>query len=243
MTSDRLEFPPGFLWGTATSAHQVEGENTNNDWWAFEQQPGAIWRGHRSGAACGWWRDAERDFDLMATLGQNTHRLSVEWSRIEPEEGVFDPAALARYGEMLAGLRRRGIEPMVTLHHFTTPLWMARQGGWLNPLILPRFERFVRHTVAALSDQVQLWCTINEPEVYAAEAYLEGIHAPGHRSPVEMLRVLRHMLLAHAAAYRAIHEVQPDAQAGLVHNQRLFDPARPEIAARPAVGGPVRLRL
>lgn len=227
MSQDALTFPAGFLWGTATSAHQVEGNNRNNDWWAFEQQSGTIWHGDRSGAACGWWQDAEADFDLMAAMSQNTHRLSVEWSRIEPEEGFFDPAAIARYRQMLEGLRQRGLEPMVTLHHFTTPLWMARQGGWADPVVITRFRRFVRHTVAALGDQVTLWCTINEPAIYAAEAYLVGIHAPGHKSPRQAFTVLKHMLVAHAAAYYAIHDVQPEAQVGLVKNVRLFDPTGP----------------
>ena len=97
-----LSFPKGFLWGTATAAHQVEGNNTKNDWWSFEQRPGAIWHDDRSGLACDWWRNAERDFDLMAEMGHNTHRLSVEWSRIEPEEDVFDAQAIARYRQMLA---------------------------------------------------------------------------------------------------------------------------------------------
>ncbi len=82
----------------------MEGNNVNNDWWAFETRPGAIWHGDRSGLACDWWRSAEADFDRMAGMGHNTHRLSVEWSRIEPEEGAFDPAAIARYREMLTGL-------------------------------------------------------------------------------------------------------------------------------------------
>ena len=231
MIRDRLDFPPGFLWGTATSAHQVEGGNSNNDWWAFEQQPGAIWHGDRSGQACGWWQDAEADFDLMAALGQNTHRLSVEWSRIEPREGLFDPAALARYREMLAGLRQRGIEPMVTLHHFTTPLWLARQGGWAKAIAIEHFRRFVQHTVASLSDLVRLWCTINEPEIYAAEGYWEGVHAPGRKAPLQAFAVLRNMLLAHAAAYQAIHAVQPNAQVGLVKDVRLFDAANPRSPA------------
>lgn len=125
MSQDRISFPAGFLWGTATAAHQVEGNNDNNDWWAFEQVPGAIWHGDRSGLACDWWRDAEADFDRMVQLNHNTHRLSIEWSRVEPNEGQWDDRAIARYREMLAGLRERGIEPMVTLHHFSTPLPIA----------------------------------------------------------------------------------------------------------------------
>lgn len=97
----------------------------------------------------------------MTALNTNAHRLSIEWSRIEPEEGGFDQAAISRYREMLLSLRRRGIEPMVTLHHFTTPLWAAHQGGWTNPAIVQRFRHFVEYIVAALRDLVQFWCTID----------------------------------------------------------------------------------
>jgi beta-glucosidase len=223
----RLSFPQGFLWGTATSAHQVEGNNTNNDWWAFEEQPDAIWHGDRSGLACDWWRNAEGDFDLMAEMGHNTHRLSVEWSRIEPQKGTYDPAAVARYRQMLVGLRKRGIEPMVALFHFTTPLWLAQEGGWRNPGVVAHFRRFVRHTVDQLGDLVTLWCTINEPAIYATLGYLFGEHAPGLRSWRLCLRVLGHLLQAHAAAYNVIHELDGSAQVGLAKATQIFDALEP----------------
>lgn len=224
MTEPGLSFPEGFLWGTASAAHQVEGNNTNNDWSVHEQLPGAIWHGDRSGLACDWWRNAEQDFDLMAQMGHNTHRLSVEWSRIEPEEGVFDPSAVRRYREMLEGLHRRGIEPMATLFHFATPLWLARQGGWSNPAVVQYFRRFVRHTVDQLGDLVSLWCTINEPNIYAALGYALGEHAPGVKSLPLYFRVLTNLLHAHAAAYRQIHALSKDAQVGLVKNVQIFQP-------------------
>ena len=227
MTHQRLQFPEGFLWGTATSAHQVEGNNSNNDWWAFEQRPGAIWHDQRSRLACDWWRNAERDFDLMAEMGHNTHRLSIEWSRIEPEEGAFDPAAITRYREMLDGLRQRGIEPMVTLFHFSSPLWLARQGGWRNPASVGHFRRFVRYVVEQLGDLATMWCTINEPNIYAAVGYLFGEHAPGEKSLPLYFRVLKHQLQAHAAAYRVIHALDGQAQVGLVKNVQIFDALEP----------------
>lgn len=227
MDKQLLNFPPRFLWGTASAAHQVEGGNTNNDWWTFEQQPGAIWHNDRSGLACDWWRNAERDFDLMAEMGHNTHRLSVEWSRIEPEEGFFDRTAIARYRQMLAGLQQRGIEPMVTLHHFSSPIWLARQGGWSNPGVVRLFRRFVHYTVEHLGDLVTLWCTINEPNVYAALGYLLGEHAPGKRSLLLYFRVLKHLLQAHAAAYRIIHTLDGSALVGLVKNMQIFEPLDP----------------
>jgi beta-glucosidase len=227
MTDYSLTFPDRFLWGTASAAHQVEGNNANNDWARFEQQPGAIWHGDRSGLACDWWRNAEQDFDLMAEMGHTTHRLSVEWSRIEPEERTFDPSAIHRYREMLQGLRKRGIEPMVTLFHFSTPLWLARQGGWTNPAVVGYFRRFVRHTAEQMGDLVNLWCTINEPNIYAALGYGLGTHAPGKKSLALYFRVLAHLLEAHAAAYRAIHALHGSAQVGLVKNVQIFEPLDP----------------
>jgi beta-glucosidase len=231
MTNQARIFPAHFFWGTATAAHQVEGNNTNNDWWAFEQQPGAIWHGDRSELACDWWRNAERDLDLMAEMKHNSHRLSVEWSRIEPEKGVWDAAAIARYREILNALRRRGIEPMVTLFHFSSPLWLARQGGWRNPAAVGYFRRFVRYVVEQLGDLVTLWCTINEPNVYAALGYLCGEHAPGEKSVALYFRVLRHLLQAHAAAYRVIHAMDGSAQVGLVKNVQIFEPSSPDSGA------------
>ncbi len=221
-------FPKGFLWGTATSSHQVEGDNRNNQWALWEQQPGRIWQGQTAGRACDWWRNAEQDFDLMVRLHQNAHRLSIEWSRVEPEAGQFNPQALARYREMILGLRERGIEPMVTLHHFTEPLWFWRQGSWLHPQALSRFRRYVEQVVATLGDLVRLWCTINEPVVYAALGYLVGRFPPGEHNPWRGFRVLRQLVLAHATAYHTIHERIPEAQVGLAKSLFIFAPWRPQ---------------
>jgi len=217
-------FPAGFLWGTATSAHQVEGGNTNQ-WSEWERQLGHIWRGQRSGDACNWWRDAEADFDRAAALGQNAHRLSIEWSRIEPSEGTFDQHALERYRQMLRGLRQRGIEPMVTLHHFTDPLWLANDGGWLDARTPARFARFAEHAVRALGDLCSLWCTINEPVICATQGYLNGEFPPGMRDIGATLQVVRNMLLGHAAAATAIRNISPLHRVGLVHHVRPLDPA------------------
>jgi len=222
-----FHFPADFQWGVATAAHQVEGNNQTNDWWTWEQQQGRIKEGHTSGLACDWWENAEADFDRAADLGLSTLRLSVEWARVEPRPGAFDEHAIARYVEMLQGLRERGIEPMVTLHHFSSPRWLADQGGWENPETVSLFARYVRKVVQPLSTTCDLWCTINEPNVYAVEGYLDGIFPPGKSDLKSALRVLRNMLRAHAAAYRAIHDIQKNARVGLAHNMRIFDPANP----------------
>lgn len=220
-----FHFPADFAWGVAVSAHQVEGNCTNNDWWAWEQEVGRIEHSQRSGAACDWWQNAERDFDLAADMGVRALRLSVEWSRIESRLGTFDDAALRRYAQMLRGLRARRIEPMVTLHHVTNPAWLAEQGGWENPETVKLFARYVRRTVETLANQCDLWCTIQEPNVYGYLSYVAGLHPPGRTDLKAARRVIRHMLLAHAAAYREIHTVQRDARVGLAHHMRPMDPA------------------
>lgn len=220
-------FPRGFLWGTATSAHQVEGDNHANDWWAWEQQPGRILRGDRSESACGWWHGGWKD-DLAraAQDGQNTHRLSIEWSRVEPENDRWDQPALDFYRDLLHGVLERGLIPMVTLHHFTNPAWVAEQGGWENPQIVGWFERYTRRVAAALEGLVGLWVTLNEPNVYATLAYLRGLFPPGIRSLARAGIVLEHMVAAHAAGYRALHESDPDCQVGIAHHYRGFEPWR-----------------
>ncbi len=228
--SEPLRFPEGFLWGSATAAHQVEGGNENNQWWAWEQQPGRIWHDDRSGMACDWWRNAERDLATAADLGQNAHRLSLEWSRIEPHDGEFDPAAIERYRRILSFMRERGIRPLVTLHHFTHPLWFDARGGWFHPDAVRRFDHYVAYTVGALSDLCDMWCTINEPTVYAMQGYLLGEWPPGARNPLQAFRVMATLLQAHAAAAATIHRIDPALRVGLAHHLRIMDPVNPRSA-------------
>jgi beta-glucosidase len=225
-------FPAGFLWGTASSAHQHEGQNVLNQWWAWEQQPGRIWHGDKSGDACGWWRDIEPDLDRAVALGLNAHRLSVEWSRIEPRPGEWDEDAMARYREMLMSLRRRGLEPMITLHHFTNPLWIEAEGGWLNPRTPELFGRFTEYVLRHMGDLCTLWCTINEPTIYAGMGYLEGLWPPGVSNFFAGRRVLTAMLQGHAVAARAIHNAGPQHRVGIVHNLHIMHPGSNKLLDR-----------
>lgn len=227
MSNSTRAFPADFRWGTATSSHQVEGNLTNNDWHAAEELGGYIYENQRAGLACDWWNRAEEDFDRMAELDQNAHRLSIEWSRVEPSQGVWDEDALLRYREMLQGLRQRGIEPMVTLHHFTNPLWLAEQGGWENEQVVAWFERYARKVVSALGDLTDIWCTINEPAVMIGQAYGLGSFPPGKKDFNAALRVGINVVRAHAAAYHAIHELLPAAQVGLAKHMMVWTPWRP----------------
>ena len=135
------DFPDGFLWGTATAAHQVEGNNWNNDWWAWEHTPGSPCQ-EPSADACDHYHRYPDDIRLLAELGFTAYRFSLEWSRIEPEDGEFSRAALDHYRRMCAACLEHGLEPVVTYHHFTTPRWLAARGGWTQPETAERFGRF-----------------------------------------------------------------------------------------------------
>jgi beta-glucosidase len=227
MVQATFHFPRGFLWGTATAAHQVEGNNKNNNWWAWEQQDGHILHQHKSGLADDWWGGRWReDFDRAAESGQNAHRLSVEWSRIQPTPDHWDEDALDHYREMVRGLVERNMTPLITLHHFTDPLWISRQGGWENEDIPGKFAAYARKVVEALREYASLWVTINEPNVLATSAYLLGDFPPGKQDLGALFRVLPNLVKAHAAAYQAIHNVQPTARVGIAANYRGFIPYR-----------------
>jgi len=176
-TSD-LQFPTGFVWGTATSAHQIEGGNVNNDWWTWEHNPssGCV---ESSGDACDSFHRWNEDVALVADLGLGAYRFSLEWSRIEPAEGEFSMAALEHYRRMCAACRERGVEPVVTFHHFTTPRWLTERGGWEAPDAPERFARYVSRATAHLGDLIARACTINEPNVVAVLGYTVGLYPPG----------------------------------------------------------------
>jgi beta-glucosidase len=221
-------FPHGFLWGTATSSHQVEGNNANNDWWIWEHETNRIAQGHQSGQACDWWGGRwSEDFDRAMKGGQNAHRLSIEWSRVEPTPAIWDDSALDYYRQIIKGALDRGLMPMVSLHHFTIPQWVSDRGGWYDPQIVHYFERYTRKVVMALQDLVGLWVTINEPNVYYVAGYLEGVWPPGKKNIRLIPQVIKHLVMAHAAAYHAIHEIQPGGLVGLAHNYRGFRAANP----------------
>jgi beta-glucosidase len=221
-----FQFPSGFLWGTATAAHQVEGNNTNNNWWQWEQIPGKIINNDKSGLACDWWGGRWReDFDRAAETHQNAHRFSIEWSRIQPSPNRWDENAIDFYREMLKGLHQRNMVPMITLHHFSDPLWLVEQGGWENDKSVAMFIKYTRRVVDALKEYCNLWITFNEPNVYLFGGYLHGGFPPGVRNLGKAFRTGVNILRAHAASYHTIHKLQSDALVGLAHNYRSIHPA------------------
>jgi beta-glucosidase len=227
MAQATFHFPRGFLWGTATAAYQVEGNNPNSNWWAWEQQPGKIANGYKSGLACDWWNGRWRDdFQRAAEGAQNAHRMSIEWSRIQPTPDRWDDAALNRYVEMVRGLSELNITPLITLHHYSDPQWFVENGGWENDSAAEYFEKYVRRVVQALKDYVSLWCTFNEPNGYATLGFIQGIFPPGKKDFNLGFKVMVNMVRAHAAAYHAIHQIQPQAWVGMAHYYRSLVPSK-----------------
>lgn len=161
-----IDFPKGFLWGTATAGHQVEGNNTNCESWVLEHLPDTIYA-QPSGDACDHYHRYPSDIALLAELGFNAYRFSLEWSRIEPEEGEFSFAALEHYRRMLIACREHGLTPVVTYHHFTTPRWVIREGGWVDDRTPERFARYCERVTAHLGDLIGVACTLNEPNISA----------------------------------------------------------------------------
>lgn len=199
-----VTFPDGFLWGVAAASHQIEGGNSNNDWWEFEHRPDTPCV-EVSGDCCDSFHRYDQDVTLVRELGFAAYRFSIEWSRIEPEEGEFSVAALDHYRRMLAECHAQGVKPVVTFHHFTNPRWMAEQGGWANPVVVDRFTRYCERTVAHLGDLISIGCTINEPNIVSLMGYLVGIFPPGKRGDLEGMGACNeHMKAAHRKSYDVI---------------------------------------
>lgn len=201
-----LKFPPNFLWGSSTSSHQVEGNNINNDWWAWEQE--GLADDHQvSGVAADHYNRYDRDFSLAKELQQNAHRLSIEWSRVEPEDNEWDMKEVEHYRKVLLSARDKGLKTMVTLHHFTNPMWFVNSGGWLQKDAPEIFQSYVLMMIKHLGDLVDFWITINEPLVYASQGFMAGVWPPQMKSPFKTNRVVRNMAKAHILAYRSIHNL------------------------------------
>jgi beta-glucosidase len=198
-----LSFPDGFLWGAATAAHQVEGGNWNNDWWAWEHAPETKCVEPSADACDHFWRYPD-DIELLRDLGFGAYRFSLEWSRIEPEDGEFSIAALDHYARMIESCRDHALVPVVTYHHFTSPRWLAARGGWLAPEVVDRFARFCERATAHFGNEVGIGCTINEPNVVSFMGFIAGEFAPGHNDLGEYATVNEHMVAAHRKAYDAI---------------------------------------
>ena len=242
-TQKNLKFPDGFLWGSGTSAHQVEGHN-HNDWTEWEKENAKRLAQHSkkyweksqhlfpemglesnyiSGCACDHYNRYEEDFDIAKSLGQNAYRFSIEWSRIEPEEGVFNEQAIEHYRQVIWALKKRGIEPFVTLWHWTLPYWIAKMGGWEKRKTIDYFLRYTEKIIEELGDDVKFWITLNEPEIFSGNCYLKGIRPPQKKNILSYLRVIKNLIKAHKSSYKIIKKINPNSRIGIAKNNIYFE--------------------
>jgi beta-glucosidase len=192
--------PEGFIWGTATAAHQIEGGNTNTDWWRFEHAEGSG-TAESSGDACDSFNRWREDLQLVKDMGLDAYRFSIEWARIEPADGEFSTVALDHYRQIMETAHAMGLKNVVTFHHFTTPLWLADMGGWTNPVIVEKFARYCDVAVKHLGEFIDVACTINEPNMVAWIGYDLGAFPPGHKGDLDSFRAAtKNFAAAHRAA-------------------------------------------
>lgn len=246
----KLEFPKNFYWGAATASHQVEG-NTENDWsewektnaerlarasqhtfrhnphWKKFEREATDPKNYLSGRACEHYTRYAQDFDILQTLHLNAYRFSIEWSRVEPKEGVFDEQAIAHYQSLIADLRKRNIEPFITLWHWTLPLWLAERGGTISDDFPRYFERYATKISETLGSEVTFWITLNEPDVVSAHAYLKGAWPPQKKNIFSYYTALKNLIAAHKRTYHTIKKQFPTAQIGIAKHQIAFEMARP----------------
>jgi beta-glucosidase len=214
----KLEFPKGFLWGSATASYQVEGGIENNDW-AEAARKGKV---PLCGEACDHYNLYEKDLDIAKSLSQNCHKISIEWSRIEPEEGKFDAKEVEHYRNVLNAMERRGFMRFVGIWHFTLPDWFVKKGGFLHPDAPATFARYASFITHELGDKISFLITINEPMVYASNGFFRGNWPPFEKNLITFFRITNALIHAHRAAFKAIKSEFPTLPVGIAKNNIYF---------------------
>lgn len=227
-----MRFPEDFLWGTATASYQVEGAVNEGGrgpsiWDTFSHTPGKVYRGDTGDIACDHYHRLEEDLDLMADLGLKAYRFSVAWPRVQPDgSGPPNQEGLDFYRRLVDGLRRRSIEPMLTLYHWDLPQALEDRGGWTSRGTSERFAEYAGIVYEALADAVPFWITLNEPWVASWMGHAYGVHAPGRTGPSEALAATHHLLLGHGLALERMRSAGGDNQIGVTLNLHPALPAR-----------------
>ncbi len=213
-------FPKDFLWGVAYSSHQVEGNNKNNDWWEWEQQGKTK---EKSGWACDSWNRYPIDHQLVEDLGCGGFRLSLEWSRIEPEKGKFSDEAIEHYRNVLKDLKARGIKRVVTLWHWTLPLWFSHEYGWHKKESVECFAKYCKKVISELGEEIDIFITMNEPTIFLNKGYLVGVFPPGKRCPFSFWRARKNMIKAHKTCYELIKKSHSKLPVGITQYCNSFE--------------------
>jgi len=226
------KFPEGFLWGSAISAFQTEGGLVKNEWCNIAAR-GKISDGSRPEDAVNFWDYYAKYISLIKEMNHSIFRMSVEWARIEPEEGHYDEGALRHYRNIISAVSAAGIKPVVDLHHHSNPLWLAKKGGWSNRSSVADFRRFTNKVINSLGDLTDMWLTINEPVVLAVTAYMLGLFPPQEKNIYRTFKCIDNLAEAHVAAYEEIHEIFAKngwgrPQVGFAKHIRCFNPYNPK---------------
>lgn len=229
---DAIRFPEGFRLGVASAATQIDGDCRNSNWYRWYLE-GHIKDGSNPDVATHHRDRVEDDTSLMASMGIHDYRFGLEWSRLEPQKGVFCDEEYARVRDELTLLINKGIRPLVTLHHFSNPLWFEDQGGFLTKEGIKDFLEYVDQTIGRIGDLVNEYITINEPNVYALNGYFAGTWPPAKRSFFKMRRVIKNMGICHRKSYIHIHNIRrqmglTDTRVGFAHHMRVFAPKNPK---------------
>jgi beta-glucosidase len=225
-------FPDGFMWGTASAGYMTEGNSKNSDWYDAEMEdlknpPDKRVFAEPCGLAVDFWNRYEEDYELAKEIGVQVHRMSIEWARVFPEQDRPDEAAIERYGMMLDALRSRGIQTMLTLHHFVIPSWVAAFGGFLNRnTFMQHYRRYVELIVKRLGDKVDWWLPINEPSIVPLAGHLLAINPPFRQSFTDFGKSFITMMDMHASSYRIIKDHFPDAPVGVAYVYSAYKPDR-----------------
>lgn len=225
--SVRLEFPDDFLWGAATASYQIEGGNYNSNWWKFEKE-GRIQNNDSAEIAADHYNRYDEDFALLEEFNLNGYRMSIEWSRIEPERGVFDPDEIEHYRKMLTSLNERGIKPIVVLWHFSVPQWFEDEGGWGDSNSVKYFTEYAEYVAGELGNEDELWITMNEPVITVTCGYILGKFPPGESRITKIPAVVSNMIQAHRSAYDVIHKVDPTSQVSIDRYISNLKPINPD---------------
>jgi beta-glucosidase len=236
-STDALRFPPGFLWGSATAAYQIEGAvaeggRTPSIWDTYSHTPGRVVGGDTGDVADDHYHRFRDDVALMAQLGLTSYRFSVAWPRITPqvtadELGPVNPEGIAFYSQLVDELLAHGISPSVTLYHWDLPQALEDAGGWAERRTAERFGEYAEVVAAALGDRVPLFITLNEPWCSAYLGYASGVHAPGRTEDAAALAAVHHLNLAHGLAAAAIRRAAPAAQVAITLNLAWVCPEKP----------------
>lgn len=229
----KLKFPKSFFWGTATASHQVEGNCNNNNWFNWENSVddngnSRIKDNQKAGLACDHWNKYQEDILLLKELGVTHYRLSLEWSKIEPNKGNLDQDVLKHYHKVIDSLIENNITPFITLHHFTNPIWFDDLGSFEKEKNIIHFIDYCKKVFSIYSSKVNNWCTINEPEVYSVMGYFVGVFPPGRKDSQLTAVVHKNLLVAHTRVYYELKKLPNgiNSNIGIVKNVMQFDPSR-----------------